>query len=71
MILGEVGDIHRFLSPSKLLAYARRGPSVYQSGNFQAKRTRISKCGSKVLRYALMCAVRNVVKKQRHLRSLL
>lgn len=38
MILGEVGGIHRFLSPSKLLAYAGRVPSVYQSGNFQAKK---------------------------------
>lgn len=34
----------------------------YQSGNFQAKSTRMSKRGSKVLIYALMNAAHNVVK---------
>ena len=62
MILGEIGDIHRFSNPSKLLAFAGLDPSVYQSGNFQAKRTRMSKRGSRVLRYALMNAAHNVVK---------
>lgn len=62
MILGEIGDIHRFSNPSKLLAFAGLDPSVYQSGNFQAKNTRMSKRGSKVLRYALMNAAHNVVK---------
>ena len=62
MILGEIGDIHRFSSPNKLLAYAGLDPSVYQSGNFQAKKTRMSKRGSKVLRYALVNAAHNVVK---------
>lgn len=62
MILGEIGDIHRFSSPSKLLAFAGLDPSVYQSGNFQAKKTRMSKRGSRVLRYALMNAAHNVVK---------
>ena len=61
MILGEIGDIHRFSSPNKLLAYAGLDPSVYQSGNFQAKKTRMSKRGSKVLRYALVNAAHNVV----------
>ena len=62
MILGEIGNIHRFSSPNKLLAYAGLDPSVYQSGNFQAKKTRMSKRGSKVLRYALINAAHNVVK---------
>ena len=62
MILGEIGDIHRFSSPNKLLAYAGLEPSVNQSGNFQAKKTRMSKRGSKVLRYALVNAAHNVVK---------
>ena len=62
MILGEIGDIYRFSSPNKLLAYAGLDPSVYQSGNFQAKKTRMSKRGSKVLRYALVNAAHNVVK---------
>lgn len=62
MILGEIGDIHRFSTPKKLLAFAGLDPSVYQSGNFNAKRTRMSKRGSRVLRYALMNAAHNVVK---------
>ena len=62
MILGEIGDIHRFREPKQLLAFAGLDPSVYQSGNFQAKKTRMSKRGSKVLRYALMNAAHNVVK---------
>ena len=62
MILGEIGDIHRFSGSNKLLAYAGLDPSVYQSGNFQAKKTRISKRGSKVLRYALVNAAHNAVK---------
>ena len=62
MILGEIGDIHRFSTPGKLLAFAGLDPSVYQSGNFQAKKTRMSKRGSRVLRYALMNAAHNVVK---------
>ena len=62
MILGEIGDIHRFPAPNKLLAFAGLDPTIYQSGNFQTKRTRMSKRGSKVLRYALMNAAHNVVK---------
>ena len=62
IILGEIGDIHRFSEPKKLLAFAGLDPSVHQSGNFQAQRTRMSMRGSKVLRYALMNAAHNVVK---------
>ena len=62
MILGEIGDIHRFSNSNKLLAYAGLDPSVYQSGNFHATKTRMSKRGSKVLRYALINAAHNVVK---------
>ncbi|MFR2710523.1 transposase [Frisingicoccus sp.] len=34
MILGEIGDIHRFFSPSRLLTFASLYPSIYSSGNF-------------------------------------
>lgn len=60
MILGEIGDIKRFSHPSKLLAYAGLDPVVNQSGKFTAKRTRMSKRGSKILRYALINAAWNV-----------
>lgn len=56
MIIGEIGDISRFDKPCQLLAYAGLDPSVYQSGNFYAARTRMSKRGSKLLRYALINA---------------
>ena len=62
MILGEIGEITRFSTPSKLLAFAGLDPSVYQSGNFHAKNTRMSKRGSRVLRYALINAAHNIVK---------
>lgn len=60
MILGEIGDISRFSNPSKLLAYAGLDPTVNQSGQFNAKTTRMSKRGSKLLRYALINAAWNV-----------
>lgn len=56
MIIGEIGDINRFEKTCQLLAYAGLDPSVYQSGNFTAARTRMSKRGSKLLRYALINA---------------
>ena len=42
-ILSEIGDIHRFTSPTKLLAYAGLDPSVKQSGNFNASNTKFLK----------------------------
>lgn len=56
MIIGEIGNISRFEKPCQLLAYAGLDPSVYQSGNFTASRTRMSKRGSRLLRYALINA---------------
>ena len=62
LLESEIGDIHRFSNPNKLLAFAGLDPSVYQSGNFQAKTTRMSQRGSRVLRYALINATWNVVR---------
>ncbi|MCQ5386538.1 IS110 family transposase [Hungatella hathewayi] len=62
IILGENGDIHRFSNLGKLLAFAGLAPSMYQSSNYQAQHTRMSKRGSRVLRYALMNAAHYVVK---------
>lgn len=52
-ILGEIGDIHRFDSPDKLVAYAGIDATVYQSGEFEAAETHMSKRGSPYLRQAL------------------
>ena len=61
MILSEIGDISRFSNPTKLLAYAGLDPSVKQSGNFNASNTKISKRGSKHLRYAIHTAASIII----------
>ena len=55
-ILSEIGDIHRFDKPSKLVAYAGIDASVSQSGQYEASRTTMSKRGSSHLRRALFQA---------------
>lgn len=60
MILGEIGDIHRFAHPSKLLAYAGLDPVVNQLDKFSAKKNKMFKRGSKGLRYSLINAAWNV-----------
>ena len=62
MILSCIGNIQRFSSPAKLLAHAGLDPTVIQSGNFNAKSTRMSKRGNFMLRYALINASHNVVR---------
>jgi len=53
VILGETGDISRFDSGSKLVAYAGIDASVSQSGQFESTSNRMSKRGSPYLRRAL------------------
>ena len=55
-ILGEIGDVRRFPSLKKLVAYAGIDPTVHESGQFQARKTRMSKRGSPHLRHALWMA---------------
>ena len=52
-IVGEIGDISRFKSADKLLAFAGLDPAVYQSGNYDANNLKVSKRGSSYLRWAL------------------
>ena len=52
VILGELGDLHRFSTPNQLTAYAGLDPSVKESGRSR-KTGRISKRGSATLRCAL------------------
>lgn len=61
MIISEIGDVSKFSSPAKLLAYAGLDPSVKQSGNFNATNTKISKRGSKHLRYAILQAASIII----------
>lgn len=62
VILACIGDINRFEHSCQLLAYAGLDPSVIQSGNFQARSTRMSKRGSGMLRYSLVYSAHNVAK---------
>lgn len=55
-ILSEIGDISRFSSSDKLLAYAGLDPSVKQSGEFKSNQNRMSKRGSPYLRRAIWLA---------------
>lgn len=53
VILAEIGDISRFQSASKLVAYAGIDASVSQSSEFEGSNNRMSKRGSPYLRRAL------------------
>jgi len=52
-ILGEIGDIRRFKNGSALVAFAGIDPRVFQTGQFVARSTRMSKRGSRYLRRAV------------------
>ena len=56
VILGEIGDIHRFDTPGKLVAFAGLDVKVNQSGEFTGTRSKISKRGSPYLRRAIWLA---------------
>lgn len=60
IMLAEIGEIERFSTPAKLLAFAGMEPSTYQSGKFTASRTPMVKRGSTYLRWAIMQATRLV-----------
>ena len=60
MILAEAGDLSRFASPDKLLAYAGMSPSTYQSGQLKNCYPHMEKRGSRYLRYALFNATKYV-----------
>ena len=60
MILAEAGDLSRFDSPDKLLAYAGMSPSTYQSGQLNNCYPHMEKRGSRYLRYALFNATKYV-----------
>ena len=55
-ILGEIGDIHRFDDPSKLVAFAGLDVKVVQSGEFTGTQGKMTKRGSPFLRRALWLA---------------
>ena len=56
VILSEIGDIHRFAAPEKLVAFAGIDPSMKQSGEFTGTHSHMSKRGSSYLRRAVWLA---------------
>ncbi|WP_221892184.1 transposase [Cetobacterium sp. 8H] len=54
IILSEIGDITRFQTLGKLLAFVGLEPFVYQSENFQVTGTSMVKIGSTYLRWAVI-----------------
>ncbi len=60
MILAEVGDFSRFVSPDKILAYAGLSPSTYQSGQLTNCYAHMEKRGSRYLRFAIFNATKYV-----------
>lgn len=61
-IMSAIISIDRFDSPKKLIAYAGLDPKVRQSGMWQASKTRMSKRGNVLLRYALIWTANNIRK---------
>ena len=59
-ILGILGDFKQFSSPKKIVAFAGLDPKVYESGNFKASSTRMSKRGNSLLRYHLIYTAYNL-----------
>jgi transposase len=55
-IIGEVGDISRFLNAKALVAFSGLDATVKASGQFEGTRNRMSKRGSPILRHSLWLA---------------
>ncbi len=69
IILAEIGDISRFDTSSKLLAFAGLEPSTYQSGKFNGTEMKMVKRGSSYLRWALLEAARLIAIKDQTFRA--
>ena len=61
MILAELGDVTRFATPEKVLAFAGLDPSIYQSGKYTPASGTMVKRGSPQLRWALLMDARSTI----------
>lgn len=68
-ILAEIGDVSRFESEDKLVAYAGIDATVHQSGQFNAKQMHMSKRGSPYLRLALWLAASMAIRHNDELKA--
>lgn len=60
-IVTEIGNIDKFDNPYQLISYSGTNPIVYQSGQYKARMTRISKKGSRHLRKTLYQIIQPVI----------
>ena len=60
-IVTEIGSIDKFDNPYQLISHSGTNPIVYQSGQYNARMTRISKKGSKYLRKTLYQIIQPVI----------
>ena len=67
-ILAEIGDVSRFESEEKLVAYAGIDATVHQSGQFNASQMHMSKRGSPYLRLALWQAASMAIRHNEELK---
>jgi transposase len=68
-ILSEIGDVNRFENSEKLVAYAGIDATVYQTGQFEAAETHMSKRGSPFLRHALWQAASMAIQYEPELKA--
>ena len=68
-ILSEIGDVTRFASEDKLVAYAGIDATVHQSGQFKATEMHMSKRGSPYLRLALWQAASMAIQHNEELKA--
>jgi len=67
-IIAEIGDVSRFESEEKLVAYAGIDATVHQSGQFNASQMHMSKRGSPYLRLALWQAASMAIRHNEELK---
>ncbi len=68
-LIAAVGDVHRFMTSPKLVAYLGLDPKVKQSGEAPARSGRISKRGSASARWALVEAAWSTIQQPGPLRA--
>jgi transposase len=59
-IIAEIGNINRFKDQAALAKYAGLSRTRYQSGDFEASKTRLINSGNKYLKYYLLEATNSV-----------
>jgi transposase len=69
VIASEIGDVTRFPDAKNLVSWTGLAPSIHQSGS-RIKRGRITKQGSRTLRWILIQATHNACRNDERLRSL-